>query len=253
MTMADFVFLHGGGQGGWIWDETITAIALQSRGAARCLALDVPGCGTKRGRDTAHLAFGDIVGELAADIAAAGLDRPLIVGHSQAGQVLPRLELAMPGAFARHVYVSCIAQSNGNTIGDMMAMQIAQDPEGPLARVFNDPDCPPRERFRVMFVNDMVREEQDVFLDKLEKDAWPPVAYSHAEWSYDHLASVPCTYVLCLKDQVLTPHWQQIFAERFRCDEIVHIDAAHQVQNTRPHALAEVLLALAGGESGTPE
>lgn len=245
--MADFVFLHGGGQGSWIWDETIAALALQSGASARCLALDVPGCGTKRGRDTAMMTFDDIVNELSADIAAAGFEKPLLVGHSQAGQVLPKLEQTMPGAFVRHVYVSCIAQSNGHTIGDMMAMQIEQDPEGPLARVFTDPDCTPRERFRVMFVNDMSRPEQELFLDKLEQDAWPPVAYSHAEWSYNHLAAVPCTYVLCLKDQVLTPHWQRLFAERFRCDEIVHIDAAHQVQNTRPHALAEVLLALAGG------
>jgi pimeloyl-ACP methyl ester carboxylesterase len=245
--MPDFVFLHGGGQGSWIWDETIAALALQSGGVARCLALDVPGCGTKRGRDTAQMSFENIVDELAADISAAGFDRPLLVGHSQAGQVLPKLEQAMPGAFARQVYVSCIAQSNGHTIGDMMAMQIEQDPDGPLARVFNDPDCTARERFRVMFVSDMAHDEQEAFLDKLEQDAWPPVAYSHAEWSYDHLAAVPCTYVLCLKDQVLTPHWQRIFAERFRCDEIVHIDAAHQVQNTRPQALAEVLLALAAG------
>lgn len=245
--MADFVFLHGGGQGRWIWDETIAAIGLQSGGAARCLALDIPGCGAKRGRDTASLTFADIVSELTADIAKAGFDRPVIVGHSQAGQVLPKLELATPGAFARHVYVSCIAQENGNTIADMMTLQRAQDPEGPLARVFDDPGCTPRERFRVMFVNDMAREDQERFLDKLEQDAWPPVAYTHTEWRHDHLATVACTYVLCLQDQVLTPHWQRIFAARFRCDEIVHIDAAHQVQNTRPQALAEVLLALATG------
>ena len=35
----NFVFLHGGGQGGWVWDETIAAIGAQSGGAARCLAL----------------------------------------------------------------------------------------------------------------------------------------------------------------------------------------------------------------------
>ena len=241
--MADFIFHHGGGQGGWIWDETIAALERQSGGTARCLALDVPGCGKKRGRETSSITFDDIVTELAGEIAAAGFNKPLLVGHSQAGQVLPKLELAMPGAFARHVYVSCIAHENGHTIGDMMAMQTAQDPQGPLAAVFNDPDCPVRERFRVMFVNDMTREDQDRFLDKLEKDAWPPIAYTETRWSYDHLADVPTTYVQCLQDQVLTPHWQRIFAERFRCERTVHIDAAHQVQNTRPEALAEVLLA----------
>lgn len=241
--MTDFVFVHGGGQGGWIWDETIAAMDAQSGGKARCLALDVPGCGAKRGRDTASMAYDDIIAELAADVVAAGLTSPIIVGHSQAGQILPKLELAMPGHFARHVYVSCIAHSPGHTIADMMGMQIEQDPEGPLARVFGDPDLPIRERFRVMFVNDMTHAEQEAFLDKLEKDAWPPIAYTETNWAYDHLANTKCTYVECLQDQVLTPHWQRIFADRFRCTRTVHIDAAHQVQNTRPQALAEVLLA----------
>lgn len=241
--MTDFVFLHGGGQGSWIWDETIAAIGQQSGGAARCLALDVPGCGAKRGRETADMEFDDIVTELAGDIAGAGLSNPILVGHSQAGQVLPKLEALMPGAFARHIYVSCIANSPGHAISDMMTVQIESDPEGPLASVFSDPELPMRERCRVMFVNDMSREDQETFLDKLEKDDWPPVAYTETDWSYDHLASVPCTYVQCMQDQVLTPQWQRIFAERFRCERTVHIDAAHQVQNTRPHALAEVLLA----------
>jgi len=241
--MGDFVFLHGGGQGGWIWDETLAALAQQSGGQARCLALDVPGCGTKRGRDTARLTFDDIVAELAADIVAADLDQPVIVGHSQAGQVLPRLELALPGFFARHVYVSCIAQAPGHSIDDTMRVQIEQDPDGPLAEVFLDPDCPILERFRVMFCNDMARADQDAFLARLLKDAWPDSAYAERSWTYEHLAEVACTYILCMQNQVLTPHWQRIYADRFRCERTVHIDAAHQVQNTRPQALAEVLLA----------
>ena len=64
--MTDFIFLHGGGQGSWIWDETLAAMNQQSGGSARCLALDIPGCGTKRGRDTASMTFDDIVAELAA-------------------------------------------------------------------------------------------------------------------------------------------------------------------------------------------
>jgi len=181
--MADFIFHHGGGQGSWIWDETIAALKRQSGGSARCLVLDVPGCGKKRGRETADMTFDDIVSELAAEIAAAGFDKPLLVGHSQAGQVLPKLELAMPGAFARHVYVSCIAHTPGNMIQDDMVLQVEQDPDGPLASVFFDPDLPMREKFRVMFVNDMTRAEQDAFLDKLEKDDWPPIAYTETRWS----------------------------------------------------------------------
>ena len=31
-TSADYVFLHGGGHGGWVWNETIAALELQGMG-----------------------------------------------------------------------------------------------------------------------------------------------------------------------------------------------------------------------------
>ncbi|MEO6716203.1 MAG: hypothetical protein ABIM50_03015 [Novosphingobium sp.] len=37
--MTDFAFLHGGGQGSWVWDETIAAMKAQSGSAHRYLAL----------------------------------------------------------------------------------------------------------------------------------------------------------------------------------------------------------------------
>ena len=66
-----------------------------------------------------------------------------------------------------------------------------------------------------------------------------------ADWDYDHLRGSPATYVLCLRDATLVPSWQTIFADRLHASEMVSIDAGHQVMNTRPHALAEVLLAAA--------
>jgi hypothetical protein len=39
----------------------------------------------------------------------------------------------------------------------------------------------------------------------------------------------------------LIPAWQAIFAERLRVKRLLHIDAGHQVMNTRPEALAELL------------
>lgn len=117
--MAAYVFLHGGGQGGWVWDETIAAIGRQSGGEARCLALDAPGCGAKRGVDTAALSFEDITADLIADIVASGLTGVTLVGHSQAGLHIPHLvEQAPPGLVDRVVYVSCSAPLAGMTTLD---------------------------------------------------------------------------------------------------------------------------------------
>src|SRR5882762_830136 len=122
MTLpGNYVFLHGGGQGGWVWRETMTALEQQGGGQfGRTIALDAPGCGSKRGRDTAALGVDDVVTELLADISASGLKQVVLVGHSQAGTILPRLAERQPGLFRRLVYVSCIAPLPGLSIVQQM-------------------------------------------------------------------------------------------------------------------------------------
>jgi hypothetical protein len=70
---------------------------------------------------------------------------------------------------------------------------------------------------------------------------WPDLVTFGTEWRYDHLGAVPSTYILCLQDGILPFAWQEKFATRFKADHRVSIDAGHQVMNSRPHSLAEVL------------
>jgi pimeloyl-ACP methyl ester carboxylesterase len=240
--MTDFAFLHGGGQGGWVWDETIAAIRLQSGGSARCLALDAPGCGAKRGRDTTEIAFAEITRELVADVEAAALRDVVLVGHSQAGMTVPQMAEFAPHLFRKLIYVTCSAPLPGQTTLD----QMGHGRHGDSAEEVGYPvgaDATMPERFRAMFCNDMEAAEADAFLARLGPDMWPMVCYSHADWRYDHLRAVPSSYVVCLRDQALTPEWQYRFADRLHARRIHRIDAGHQVMNTRPQALAEVLLA----------
>ena len=117
----DYVFLHGGGQGSWVWSETIAALQRQAGGkSGRALALDAPGCGAKRGADTAGLDVDGVVAELLADISVAGMKDVVLVGHSQAGTILPRLVEKQPNLFRQLVYVSCTAPSPGLTLIQQM-------------------------------------------------------------------------------------------------------------------------------------
>ncbi|WP_238475375.1 alpha/beta fold hydrolase [Sphingomonas cavernae] len=68
-----------------------------------------------------------------------------------------------------------------------------------------------------------------------------PVTFA-AHWSYDHLTDAPSTYVICERDGILPPEWQQRFAQRLHAQRIVHIDAGHQAMNTQPELLAELLM-----------
>ena len=237
--LADFAFLHGGGQGGWVWAQTIAALTLQTAGAVRTLALDVPGCGAKRGRDTAAIDPDGIADELLADLDAAGFGETVLVGHSQAGGILPRMAARAPGRFRRLVHVSCSIPREGQTVLEMMGKGLHgsnPDEVGWPAGAEGDP----RTRYPQMFCNDMTAPAATAFLAALGEDHWPARSYSETHWP-GAPAQTPASYVLCLRDGILPVAWQERFAERFGCERVIRIDAGHQAINSRPHALAEIL------------
>src|SRR2546425_6562265 len=117
----DYAFLHGGGQGSWVWKETIAALHRQADGKfGRALALDIPGCAEKRGRDISDLSPDDVAAELLADLERANMKEVILVGHSNAGTMLPRLAEKRPALFRRLVYVSCCAPLPGQNVLQMM-------------------------------------------------------------------------------------------------------------------------------------
>lgn len=238
-----FAFLHGGGQGSWVWDETIAAMKAQSGDRHRYLALDVPGCGLKRGRDTAHIGFDAIIAELVADLRTAGMTEVVLVGHSQAGTVLPRMAGAAPGLIRRLVHVSTIAPDPGADVIEMSSRRMTADRSEAVNRSFFDESMPAAERFGLKFCNDMAPNQAAAFLAKLGQDNWPRSSYEVSDWSYGATDGPEVSYVLCLRDAVLTLPWQEKFAERLGATSFVRIDGGHQAMNSRPHGLAEILLA----------
>lgn len=239
--MTDFAFLHGGGQGGWVWEDVIAN--LQAVDGNRCLALDVPGCGAKTGRDTSQLSFDGIVDELIADLDAAGLKDIVLVGHSQAGCILPRIAERRPDLLQRLIYVTCSSPLAGSTVIEMIGSGVHGQSDSEVGWPVDPATHSLEERYQVMFCSDMTPTEAKSFLDRLGGDMWPFCSYTERDWRYDHLASISTSYVLCDGDMILPAAWQQRFAERFHADRIVRIDAGHQPMNTQPEQLARILLA----------
>ncbi len=237
----DYVFLHGGGQGGWVWAETIAALKLQDSGPLRTLALDVPGCGAKHGRDTSQTSVEDIATELLADIEAAGLRDVVLAGHSQAGSIMPHMLSARPDLFRRAIYISCSIPQPGQTVIAMMGNGVhGQNPDEIGWPV--DPQTHTMEqRFKLMFCTGMDSATETAFMSRLGADAWPAPSYTHTDWRQDQLGQVPASYVLCLRDGILPMPWQEIFTQRFRTERSIYLDCGHQAMTTHPHSLAEIL------------
>ena len=240
----NYAFLHGGGQGGWVWDESVAALKLQSGGAQqRCLVLDAPGCGTKRRRDTTNLTMDDVARELIADIEAADMTEVILVGHSQAGQALPAMAEFRPDLFRRLVHLSCSLPLPGQDVNQMMGAGRHGSNPAEVGWPFDPAETDFAQGFPLMFCNDMDETQAADFAAKLGQDAWPAKTYTMTDWRYGGVVAVPATYVFCLRDNILPMPWQAIFADRFKVDRRVHVDAGHQAMQTRPQALAEVLLA----------
>jgi len=238
----NYAFVHGDAQGSWVWDETIAALHRQTDGAfGRALALDAPGSGLKRCSATNELTLEDVATEFIEDIKMAGMENVVLVGHSLGGQAMALMAEFQPELFRSLVYVSCLIPLPGQNVAQVMGTGLHggnPDKVGyPLDPTSSDPcDC-----VAAMLCNDMDQEQATAFMAKLGADGWPPQTYYFTEWRYDHLDQVPATYVLCLRDQSLPVGWQEVFAARFKVHEIVRVDAGHQVMNTRPEALAEIL------------
>ena len=237
----NFALLHGGGQGSWLWDDVIDWLSASE--GIDCIALDVPGCGAKRGRDTSAIDFDDIAHELIGDIEASGMRDVVLVGHSQAGMPIPRMVEFAPTMFSRLVYVTCSAPPPGTSLLELIGNCMHGEREDAVGYPLDPTTTSFEERFAVMFCNDMSEPERDAFLAKLGHDNWPWRSYLYRDWRYDHLESVASTYIVCEQDMSLPPSWQERFAKTLRVHRLVRIDAGHQVMNTRPQVLTEALIA----------
>lgn len=238
------VLVHGGAQGAWVWNETIDALRAQGFRDS-VIALDVPGCGTKRGRDTSGMDVLAVAAELSEELVGRDMSPSLLVGHSQGGTLLPWLTAQIPDRVAALCYVSCAAPLEGQTLREMMG-HASRDLSGdvavgfPLDPLTHELD----EMFGLMFCNDMNAKDAERFLARLGQDSWPEATdSSDRHWGREHVASLQATYVVALQDEALPTRWQERFAERLNCTRLVRIDAGHQLMQTRPHALAEVLRA----------
>ena len=237
----DIAFIHGGGQGSWVWKDAVAALQIQSREFGKILTLDIPGCGAKRGRALEHLQPSDVARELIADIEAAELKNIVLVGHSLAGNVMPALTELRPDLFRRLIYLSCSIPRHGQTVIELMGNGLHGSTENEVGWPVDRKTASPLERYSAMYCNDMSAVQKADFIANHEGDEWPMSFFANRHFDFKTIGAIPASYVVCMADGSLPVPWQRKFAERFRVERLIHIDAGHQAMITRPHAFAEII------------
>src|SRR3972149_3341806 len=178
VTMSkQFVFVHGMSHGAWCWAAVQARL---ERAGHATLAVDLPGHGRRahEGRRASVAAYARAVADA---IALAGFSRAIVVGHSMAGVVIPKVAELVPARVAHLVFLAAVVLSDGGTL---LAPQIP----APARR-------PPRGRSGLAPGDPRVVEA----LTHLTPQPFRPWAERVPMRRFYALA-VPRTYIRCLRD-----------------------------------------------------
>jgi pimeloyl-ACP methyl ester carboxylesterase len=240
--MADLILLHGGEHGSWCWEPLLKELDKGPFG--RILALDMPGCGSKRGRDTSELTQAQIARELNDDVRAAGIDKGILLGHSIAGVLLPQMVIDAPELYSRLLFLATCVPGEGQSVMEQLGSSLhGEDPEHVGWPV--DPATSTPEQLSIaMFGQDLSQEQLGWLLGEVAKDHTPPAVALHPVTRAGYAGRVPASFILTLRDNILPAAWQRRFAERAGCTEIIEIDTPHEPFMSHPALLAKVLRSL---------
>lgn len=233
--MTTFALVHGAWHGGWCWEKVSP---LLEQADIVVVAPDLP-CD-----DASAATF-----EPYADVVCAAVDvcddDVVVVAHSLGGATGTLVAARRP---VRHlVYLCAAVPAAGRSFYDQWREQPDMvNPE--WAKGLSEPDA----QLRTTWVDlDSAREllwadcdEQTVAsaFDRLRPQSAYPFT---APLSLDEFPSVSCTSIVCTEDRLINPEWSRRIARDIGAD-IVELPGSHSPLLSRPSAVADVLVRVAG-------
>lgn len=237
-TSAGVVFIHGAGHAGDCWDFTVAELKRQAPHLP-ILAVDLPGRRDEPG-DLATLTVLDCVESVIRQIDEAGMDRVVLVGHSQAGLTMPGVAEKLGSArTARMIFLSCVIPPDGSAAVDTLNAPLRfitrrRAPRHPLRKALAGPLA------SWFFCNGMTSEQRKF----TQHHQYAEGAGVLLETVHRVLPSVPKTWVLLTADRLLKPRQQREFiANLGGVDEIVQLNSCHDAMISAPAAVAELVAA----------
>jgi pimeloyl-ACP methyl ester carboxylesterase len=231
------VLVHGGSVTSLFWDPVLPHLR------SPALAVDLPGR-RYRPADLGHLRRRHWEQSVADDVAAAGVRDAVLVGHSSAAYVIPGAVALLPAGTVSHlVLVAATCPAEGERPVDALAPKLKaitlEHHEHLRARAKGKtlaglrPGEPPIDTdLEVVEVEGRMGVEAPEQL--FEPVSWAPVS------------SLPKTYVRGMRDRVIPPDHAAQMAANVGVDEIIDLDAEHDVAASAPAQLAAVLDRIAG-------
>lgn len=230
------VFLHGGCHSSDSWAPTISALMAQQPGVT-AFAVDLPGRGAVDG-DLASLNLEACATSVLDQIEqSVGAHRSLVlIGHSLAGVVIPGVVHRLGEKRVKKViFVACCVPPAGKSVIDTIprVVRFLARPvlRGPVIQTV------PFLITRFIFSNKSSRAQRAQIRQSLCPES---TALLTGVPKVHSLSNIPAGWVLPTHDRALPPRMQRTFMTHLGAlDQVVTIDAGHEVLITHPGALAE--------------
>jgi pimeloyl-ACP methyl ester carboxylesterase len=230
MAIDGVVLVHGGFHGAWCWDGVRHHLRVPS------LAVDLPGRGA-RPAPGRRVTVADCVDAVLEDADAAGFERFALVGHSMGGMTITETANRVPERVARLVYLAALVLPPGQSVFGLFA--------GDAAPVVEDPtgvQAPPDEaKTHKMFAGDLPPETYREVHTRLVPE--PIGLFIDTVTGYG--SGVPATYVRCTRDTTVDTARVDQMLGHLLPDEVVDLDADHDVMLSKPDAVAGIVDLLA--------
>lgn len=239
--MTDLVLLHGGQHGSWCWEPLLGVLNQQPTCFRRVITLDMPGCGTKRGRDIASMRLGDVVAELNQDLRDIGVSQAVLLGHSIAGTLLPMMAVADPALYAQLLYLACALPDEGQSIIELLGTTLHGESPDHVGWPLNPATATPQELAIAMFGQDLSAESLGWLLREVRLDATPPCVSTEPVSRSGYSGLVRAAYIITQRDNILPAAWQRRFAQRAEASQLIEIDTPHEPFVSHPELLARVI------------
>ncbi|MFQ5521482.1 MAG: alpha/beta fold hydrolase, partial [Candidatus Methylomirabilia bacterium] len=224
--------------GAWCWEAV--AEELSARGH-RVVAMDLPGHG-RRAREYARASVGSYTRAVLDAMALEGISRGIVVGHSMAGLVIPKVAELAPDRVAHLVFLAAVAVPHGGNLYEThLTLPIRAMMQGLAHGRGNGTYRYPAETAWARWMNDLPRHHPAVqaALPRLTPQPLRPWL-ERLDLRRFYAMTVPRTYIRCLKDVAVTPDQALAYAERLGVRP-VDMDAAHDVMLSAPEAVTRVL------------
>ncbi len=242
MTLPALVLVHGGGVAADCWELTVDVINHMDP-ELKVLAVDLPGRRGKAG-DLITACIDEWVDSVVSDIDDAGLGDLVIVGHSNAGLIVPGVVAKLGSARVREMILATVfIPPDGAALVDTLPGALGWYARRTAKRKLQKgvSGTLPTAWATYAFCNGMTRAQREFTLARSYPES-PSIVLEEVDRS-GMPDDVPRTWILPRRDRAISPKTQhESIAALGGVQTLIEIDTCHMLMVSEPERLAEILV-----------